>query len=149
LNLDLVVYFKHKTMYMKKIFLLAAVSALLISCGGGDKDKKADGETTQEPEKTENSTDISQNPDYQKGLDLIAKSDCLTCHKVDEKLTGPSYRDVANKYASFSDTIVTHLAGKIINGGKGVWGEVYMTPHAGLSQADAEAMVKYILLLKK
>jgi hypothetical protein len=33
--------------------------------------------------------DLSANPDYQKGLELIAKSDCLTCHKVSEKLTGP------------------------------------------------------------
>jgi len=64
-------------------------------------------------------------------------------------LQGPSYRDVANKYASLPDTIVTHLAGKIIKGGSGVWGEVPMTPHPALSEEDAKSMVKYILLLKK
>ncbi|HPG12254.1 MAG TPA: cytochrome c class I, partial [Chitinophagaceae bacterium] len=62
--------------------------------------------------------------------------------------TGPSYRDIANKYGSMSDTIISHLAGKIIAGGNGVWGDVFMTPHAGLSKEDAEAMVEYILLLK-
>ena len=81
-------------------------------------------------------------------MGLIAKSDCLTCHKVDEKLTGPPYRDVANKYADLPDTIVTHLADKIRSGGSGVWGEIMMLPHPAISQADAEAMVKYILLLK-
>jgi len=82
-------------------------------------------------------------------LELAAKSDCFTCHTVDDKLTGPPYREVANKYAGLPDTIVTHLAGKIINGGSGVWGEIAMTPHPALSEADAEAIVRYILLLKK
>jgi cytochrome c len=41
------------------------------------------------------------------------------------------------------------LASKIIKGGQGVWGAIPMTPHSSLSEADAEQMVKYILLLKK
>ena len=73
----------------------------------------------------------------------------MTCHQIDEKLTGPPYREVANKYAGMSDTIVTHLAKKVLTGGNGVWGEIFMTPHPDVSQADAETMVKYILLLKK
>jgi cytochrome c len=81
-------------------------------------------------------------------LELIAKSDCLTCHKVDEKLTGPSYREVANKYASQAPGIIPTLAEKIVKGGSGNWGEVPMLPHPTVSQADAEKMVKYILLLK-
>src|ERR1700737_1156676 len=91
--------------------------------------------------------ELSANPDYQKGLELIAKSDCLTCHKVSEKLTGPAYRDVANKYENTSANI-TLLQGQIIKGGQGVWGTITMTPHTQLSQADAEQMVKYILLLR-
>ncbi|OSZ79989.1 cytochrome c class I [Chitinophagaceae bacterium IBVUCB2] len=130
---------------MKKIIISFAVVTFLTSCGGGE-DKKADSGSDKKETAVE---DVSKNPVYQKGLELIAGSDCLTCHKVDEPLTGPSYRDVANKYAAAGDTIVAHLAGKIINGGKGVWGEVFMTPHASLSKEDAEAMVKYILLLKK
>jgi len=82
-------------------------------------------------------------------LELIAKNDCFTCHQIDDKLNGPPYREVANKYAGMPDTIVTHLAHKVISGGSGVWGEIMMTPHQGLSEADAEAIVKYILLLKK
>lgn len=124
------------------------VAAALFSCGGKE-DKKAGVDTKPEDDKKETVVENSDNPDYQKGLALVGKSDCLTCHKIDEVLTGPSYRDVANKYAGKSDTIVRYLAGKIITGGKGVWGEVMMTPHTALSQADAEAMAKYILLLKK
>jgi cytochrome c len=40
------------------------------------------------------------------------------------------------------------LAGKIIAGGQGVWGEIPMSPHPQVSQADAESMVRYILSLK-
>jgi cytochrome c len=91
---------------------------------------------------------LSDNPDYQKGLALVGKSDCLTCHKVDEKNIGPSYRDVAAKYEN-TDENVKMLAGKIIKGGSGVWGAIPMTPHPALSQEDAEALAKYVLLLKK
>jgi cytochrome c len=129
---------------MKQNLLLVIIVAILAACGGSDSGSK------KETDKKETTvSDISDNPDYKAGLALISKSDCLTCHKIDEKLTGPPYRDVANKYASYPDTIVAHLAGKIIKGGNGIWGEVMMLPHAAISQADAEAMVRYILLLKK
>ena len=91
--------------------------------------------------------DITTNPDYKKGLALIAANDCLTCHKVDEKVTGPAYRDVANKYANTDDN-VKMLAQKVIKGGSGNWGPVAMTPHPALSEPDAEQMVKYVLLLR-
>ena len=79
---------------------------------------------------------------------LIAGSDCLTCHKVAEKNIGPAYQEVAAKYENTDDN-VEMLAGKIIKGGSGNWGAIPMTAHANLSEEDAEAMVKYILLLKK
>ena len=132
--------FPFKIVSMKKyIFIISAV-AILAACGGSDSGNKK-----------ETVKDLSENPDYQKGLALVSKPEnlCLTCHKIDEPLTGPPYREVAKRYAGLPDTIVTHLAKKIISGGNGAWGEIFMTPHPGLSQADAEAMVKYILLLKQ
>ena len=80
------------------------------------------------------------------GLALIKGADCLGCHKEDAKLVGPSYQDVANKY---TEADVEMLADKIINGGKGNWGEVPMSPHAGMSKENAKKMVEYILTLKK
>lgn len=137
---------------MRKVIMAAAVLAMLTACGGSDQGKESTGtetkpaETAKEPAE---SSDITSNPDYKKGLDLVAQSDCFTCHKVDEAYTGPTYRQVAEKYAAQAPGIIPELAGKIINGGTGVWGQVPMIPHPGVSQADAEAMVKYILLLKK
>jgi cytochrome c len=125
---------------MKRLCFLLLFAAVVAACGSDDKAGKEAPVTT---------VDITQHPDYKKGLALIADSDCLTCHKIDEASTGPSYRQVADRYAASSDTAVPYLAGKIITGGKGVWGEAYMTPHSDLSNEDAEAMAKYILLLKK
>ncbi len=122
-----------------------AVAGMLVACGGGDKkgkdDKPADHPADQPVKET------AKNPDYEKGLALVAASDCFTCHKVDEKITGPTYREVANKYDN-TEANVKMLAEKIIKGGKGNWGDVIMTPHSGVSQEDAEAMVKYIFTLK-
>lgn len=80
-----------------------------------------------------------------KGQALIAASDCLTCHKLDKKLIGPAYQDVAKKY---TEADVAKLAAKVISGGGGNWGPTPMIPHSDLSTADATAMVKYILSLK-
>ena len=85
--------------------------------------------------------------EYDKAISLIATSDCLTCHKVEEKVTGPSYKEVSQKYEA-TDANIELLAGKIIKGGTGVWGQVPMTPHDSLSVDDAKTMVKYILALK-
>jgi len=132
---------------MKKIIITAIGLAVLIACNNESKSDKVE-KTSETKEEKSAETPITENPDYTAGLELIAKSDCLTCHKVDEKLTGPAYREVANKYASQAPAIIPQLAEKIIKGGSGVWGQVPMLPHPTISQEDAEKMVKYILLLK-
>ena len=130
---------------MKKYFVTMALLSLIIACGGDADDKSANTDTASSTASDAN--DITKNPDYEKGLALIAASDCFTCHKVDEKLTGPPYRDVANKYEN-TDANVKLLAGKILKGGSGVWGEIPMAAHPTVSEPDAEQMVKYILLLR-
>ena len=127
---------------MKKYLVTIAVISFIVACGGSASNSSANADSATAP-----ANDITTNPDYQKGLTLIASSDCLTCHKVDEKVTGPPYRDVANKYEN-TDANVKMLAEKVIKGGSGVWGTVPMTPHPAISEADAEAMVKYVLLLR-
>ncbi len=128
---------------MKKYYVAIAFLALLGACG----DNKTENKDAKAGESATVATDNSANPDYQKGLELIAKSDCLTCHKISEKLTGPAYKEVAAKYEN-TDANVSLLAEKIVKGGQGVWGPIPMTPHAALSEADAKQMVKYILLLR-
>lgn len=129
---------------MKKVLGTMAAVILLAACGGSEEKKT---EETAAPVATA-SNDLSANPDYTKGLALVAGSDCLTCHKTSEKNIGPAYKDVAAKYENTEEN-VKMLATKVIKGGSGVWGAVPMTPHPQISQEDAEAMVKYVLLLKK
>ena len=121
---------------MKKIIVLMAVIGVLAACGGSDKG-------SEKPK----ATDITKNPDYIKGRDAIEKTPiCLTCHKIDEKVQGPAWREVANRYADSANAL-SYLTGKIMNGGTGVWGDIYMPPNP-ISKEDAEAIVKYIMLLK-
>lgn len=135
---------------MKKILSFAPVFILLIACNNNSSVDEKKTDTVSKQTTTQAGTnDLSSNPDYQKGLELEAKSDCATCHRIDEKLQGPSFREIANKYGGMPDTIIGHLAGKIISGGKGVWGEIMMTPHPALSKEDAESLVKYVFLFKK
>ena len=129
---------------MKKTLFAMTLVAVFTACGGGS-DKKAGSESTSAPAKSD---DLSSNPDYQKGLEITAKSDCFTCHKIDEKNIGPAWRDVANKYAG-SDTSVNYLAHKIMKGGSGVWGEVPMAPHPNMTEEEAKTVARYVLLLKK
>lgn len=86
--------------------------------------------------------------DFEKGKNLIAMSDCLACHQVDNKLVGPAYQEVAAKY-EMNDKNLNYLAEKIIKGGAGVWGQIPMTPHPDLKKEDAQEMAKYILSLRK
>lgn len=82
----------------------------------------------------------------EEGKTLVEGADCLTCHKMDAQLIGPSYQEIAKKY---TDKEVDLLADKIINGGVGVWGDVPMSQHPGLDKENAKKMVKYILAQKK
>ncbi len=78
---------------------------------------------------------------------LLQKNGCLACHALDKKVLGPSYREVAAKYASDKNAAAM-LEQKVKAGGVGVWGQVPMPPNAAVSDADLQAMVKYILAQK-
>jgi len=89
----------------------------------------------------------AQSGNFEKGESLIATSDCLSCHQVEQKLVGPAYKAVAEKYEA-TDKNIDYLSTKIIQGGAGVWGQIPMSPHPDLSKENATEMVKYILSLK-
>ena len=75
---------------------------------------------------------------------LAQKHACTACHAVDKKLVGPSYADVAKKYAGQKDAEAT-LAASIKAGGSGKWGPVPMPPQAQLSDADLKTLAAWIL----
>jgi cytochrome c len=82
------------------------------------------------------------------GKGIMESLDCKTCHKVNEKSIGPSYKSVSTKYASNAKAS-EYLVGKIIKGGSGVWGETAMAAHPDLKPADANKIVNWILSLSK
>jgi len=134
---------------MKKLLVLIALvgiaSVSMTSCGSKKEEVKEESDAygeheTAEPAK-ESSTDL-----IAQGQVLVDGSDCKTCHHPVNKIIGPSHTDVAKKY-DFTKANVGLLAGKIINGGAGVWGEIPMSPHADISMADAEKMAMYVLSL--
>jgi cytochrome c len=79
--------------------------------------------------------------------ELAQKKNCMACHAIDKKLVGPSYKDVAAKYAGQKDA-VDKLAQKVIKGGAGAWGAVPMPANTQVSDAEAKQLVTWILSLK-
>ncbi len=80
--------------------------------------------------------------------ETLAKSNgCMACHSVNAKLVGPSYKDVATKYAGDA-TGEAHLIAKIRDGGSGVWGPVPMPPHPNISEADLKTLADWVLAQK-
>ena len=82
------------------------------------------------------------------GEALMLKGDCFSCHSVKSKGVGPAYLDVAKKYRGNKNALAM-LVKKVKSGGSGNWGSVPMVAHPQLSDADARAMVAYVLSLKK
>lgn len=80
------------------------------------------------------------------GKALVDANNCLGCHKLDEKIVGPAFRDVAKKYQKDSKALA-HLVNKLGNGGAGVWGEMNMPAFSGLSEAERTALATYVLSL--
>ena len=77
---------------------------------------------------------------------LLTKYNCQACHAVDKKLVGPSYKEVAAKYAGDS-AAPAKLAQKIKTGGSGVWGQIPMPPN-NVPDADLKTLVEWILAQK-
>ena len=149
---------------MKKVFIILGLTLTVAACGGNKSGGDSSADSTSAANKTavasdanaaqdtaasHNGTDKAGGPPSAPGAKLIAGADCSTCHKEQEKIVGPAFADVAEKYKSGGDAIVDTLANKIIKGGSGHWGTVAMTPHTAISMDDAKTMVKYILSIKK
>lgn len=137
---------------MKKS-IVVMIAALAFACNNAaDKSAASTDNTAKKDESSTAAADSGVPPgiskaDYDKAVELIGSSDCLTCHKIEEKVTGPAYKEVAQKYEA-TDANIDMLAQKIIKGGSGVWGQAQMTPHDTLSVENAKVMVRYILALK-
>lgn len=82
------------------------------------------------------------------GLALMRGSTCFACHLSDAPSAGPPYEAVAEKYKA-DPAARNLLAGKIVSGGAGVWGELPMPPHPQHSVEEARRMVDWVLSLSQ
>ena len=80
--------------------------------------------------------------------ELAKKHLCTTCHVIKgAKTIGPTYADVAKKYAGQKDA-EAKLVEKVKKGGQGVWGQIPMPPNAAVPDADLKTLVKWVLSVK-
>lgn len=78
---------------------------------------------------------------------LASSKNCMACHAVATKVVGPSFKEVAAKYAG-DKTAVDKLSAKVIKGGMGVWGPIPMPANSQVSEAEAKKLVAWILATK-
>jgi cytochrome c len=79
--------------------------------------------------------------------DMAKAKNCTACHAVDKKLIGPSFKDIAAKYAADKDA-VAKLSKKVREGGTGVWGQVPMPANPQVSADEATTLVKWVMTTK-
>ncbi len=75
-------------------------------------------------------------------MPMLQKNACTACHAVATKVLGPSFKDIAKKYAARSDA-ASYLSGKIKSGGAGVWGSIPMPP-SPISEVDSAKIAKWL-----
>ena len=83
---------------MKKVAFLICL-LVLISC------KKESEETFGQP----NPTEVSQTPEELGKSIFEGKGNCAACHRIDEKLVGPSVQDIAKSYKAQNGDLVSFL----------------------------------------
>lgn len=81
------------------------------------------------------------------GESLLKDNGCLSCHAKAEKIVGPSFLSVADKYRGDKDAVAT-LVQSIQNGSKGKWGRIPMPAHSSMSQDDLKTVARYVLATK-
>jgi cytochrome c len=80
--------------------------------------------------------------------EAVAKnSGCFACHMADKKLVGPGFKEVADRYRK-DTSAEANLINKVKAGGKGVWGDIPMSPNAHVKDEDIKTMVQWILSIK-
>jgi cytochrome c len=77
---------------------------------------------------------------------LAQAKNCMTCHAIDRKLLGPSFKDVAAKYTGQKDA-AAKLQTKVMKGGGGNWGG-FMPANPQVSETEAKILVTWVLSQK-
>lgn len=76
--------------------------------------------------------------------ELLNTHACNGCHALDQRVVGPSFKEVAGKYAQ-DPGAAQRLAARIRVGGQGAWGAVPMPPNPNVPDADLKTIVGWVL----
>lgn len=78
------------------------------------------------------------------GASLAKSNNCMTCHGVNQRIMGPSFKEIAARYKGKS--VEAKLAQHIRKGSSGQWGDGgTMPPNPQVSAANAQTLAKWIL----
>jgi len=80
-------------------------------------------------------------------IELAKANGCLSCHGMTEKVVGPAYAAVAEKYKDDKDAVAS-LVQSIQNGSKGKWGRIPMPGHPSMSAADIKTLAQWVMTVK-
>ena len=78
--------------------------------------------------------------------ELAKANNCVTCHQMDQKGMGPSFKEIAAKYKGDAKGAET-LEASITKGSKDKWGKMPMVAQANVKEADVKALAAWILSL--
>ncbi|MGF6524967.1 c-type cytochrome [Variovorax sp. PvP013] len=75
---------------------------------------------------------------------LLASNACLSCHGLTQKIVGPGYHDIAEKFKA-DQQAQSKLEASIRGGSVGKWGSVPMPPFAALKPEEVKALAAFVL----
>jgi cytochrome c len=82
------------------------------------------------------------------GLALMKSSDCFNCHQVEQKILGPSYLEIADRYRG-QPAALDAAVKRVREGSTGVWGQVPMLPHPQHTTDEVTIMLRWVFDLEK
>jgi cytochrome c len=87
--------------------------------------------------------------DLLEGKELARKNLCIGCHAEKQKVVGPAFVEIANRYDN-SPQSYSYLMNKIKNGGVGVWGAIPMPANKNnITDEEIRIVVNWIFGMKK
>jgi cytochrome c551/c552 len=75
---------------------------------------------------------------------LLEAHACVGCHATDKRVVGPSFREIAQRYAAEGGA-AARLAAKVRNGGQGAWGAIPMPPATGIPDSELGKLIDWVL----
>jgi cytochrome c len=78
----------------------------------------------------------------------MKSSDCFNCHQVEQKIIGPSYMEIADRYRG-QPAAVDAAVKRVREGSTNVWGQVPMLPHPQHTTDEVTIMLRWVFGLEK